>query len=169
MYSFSNRIAQKLAKTSMNWVVASNIAERIKDLRQALGGGRRLLQSDLATRAGVRTSQVSQWERGAQQPSRSRLERWAEREGWPHSIFEEGAPLPSEVLGKSQGRPSTEDPDAVLARFYQVMAEAAASGQPAPAELGVLMQALHELATASQEAAAKPSPKASPQSEVPSW
>lgn len=144
----------------MTWTVASNIADRVKNLREFLGGGsgRPVIQEELAKRAGVRTSQISQWERGAQRPSRNRLERWAEREGWPVEMFQEGAPMPATVLAPSvsgetplragragAGSPAM-DPNQILARFYEVMADASRLGQPCPAELAVLIQAMHGLA-----------------------
>ena len=90
-------------RQDMTWTVASDIAHRVKNLREFLGGGsgRPVLQEDLARRVGVRTSQISQWERGAQRPSRNRLERWADREGWPIEMFQEGAPMPAKVLAPS--------------------------------------------------------------------
>lgn len=145
----------------MRFTVASNIAERIRDLRETLGrGDGPLLQEDLARRAGVRASQVSQWERGAQRPSRSRLERWAEREGWPVEIFEEGAPMPGEILARKRaapasaaggdrradGAPAPGAPEEILAAFYDTLARASREGRPCPPELAVHIQAMYELA-----------------------
>ena len=175
----------------MTWTVASNIADRVKNLREFLGGGsgRPVIQEELAKRAGVRTSQISQWERGAQRPSRSRLERWAEREGWPVEMFQEGSPMPATVLAPSvsgetplpagragAGLPTT-DPNQILARFYEVMADASRLGQPCPAELAVLIQGMHGLALradgeppsprSSDEKSASPSPAS--ESDIPGW
>jgi transcriptional regulator with XRE-family HTH domain len=172
----------------MGWTVASDIAARIRNLREALGGGGEtpLLQEDLGRRAGVRASQVSQWERGAQRPSRSRLERWAEREGWPVTIFQDGAPLPSELLGGPLSPPATKvTPEGVptpgageiLARFYEVMAKSSRQGRPCPPELAVLIQDLYHLATSGgggePDSRVVPSPRsASPSADdegVPNW
>lgn len=174
----------------MAWTVASDIADRIRDLREFLGGntGRPVRQEELALRAGVRTAQVSQWERGAQRPSRSRLERWAEREGWPVEIFEEGAPMPTSVLPAPlvvttpfPAQPGTDpvatDPNQLLARFYEVMAEASRQGRPCPPELAALIQQMHGLAlrpesrTPTSASGTEPSTSTDPDqsSEVPGW
>ncbi len=149
----------------MTWVLASDIAERIRDLRRVLSGepDRVVPQEELGKRAGVRPSQVSQWERGAQKPSRSRLERWAEREGWPVTIFAEGSPMPSDVLTPSAsrdhetanavsgGEPAAAErtPEHILTRFYQVMAASAKQGSPLPPELATLMHGMYRLARGS--------------------
>ena len=175
----------------MTWTIASDIADRIKNLRMLLGGGdgRPIFQEQLARRAGVRTSQVSQWERGSQRPSRNRLERWAEREGWPIEIFREGAPMPSEILSPpapggepvlaSLGVPgqAPTEPNQILARFYEVMADASRGGSPCPSELAVLIQQMHRLAlkassepqdrVSSDEESPPPGPEK--ESKVPGW
>ena len=79
----------------MNWVVAENIADRIAELKEALGIR---TQAELAKRAWVGKQQVGVWLRGTQQPSRQRLISWAEREGWPVAIFEEDGPMPRAVV-----------------------------------------------------------------------
>jgi transcriptional regulator with XRE-family HTH domain len=78
----------------MTWKVAGNIAKRIRDLCEALG----VDQKDLAPRAGVHPQQVSAWVTGKQRPTRTRLESWAIREGWPVAIFAEGGPMPLDVV-----------------------------------------------------------------------
>ncbi len=163
----------------MSWVVAADIAARIKDLRRVLSRkpNRALPQEDLGIRAGVRPSQVSQWERGVQHPSRSRLERWAEREGWPVEIFAEGGRRPSEVLtptanGKApegagaSGSGGSLDPEEILARFYRLMAEAAEEGNPWPPELAQLMDEMYRAAKA---AAAAPTERGPGPTEIPGW
>jgi len=172
----------------MTWTVAADIADRIRKLRSLLGGeeGKPILQEELAQRAGVRKSQVSQWERGAQRPSRSRLERWAEREKWPVEIFREGAPMPSEILSDSvdvggpgpvsfgaPDLPST-DPNQILARFYEVLAEASRGGSPPPPELALLIQQMHGIAVGAEDKeasseAAGPPPGSEEDPEVPDW
>ena len=157
----------------MDWTVASDIADRIKDLRRVLRTGSRgaLSQEELGKRAGVRSSQVSQWERGVQQPSKSRLESWAEREGWPVTIFAEGAPKLSETLSGVSGSidarevPATgrgidgsRSPDEILARFYRLMASAAEQGTPWPAELASLMDEMHKAAKRDSSRVASPDP-----------
>ena len=144
----------------MSWILADNIAERIRDLRSVLSTGPKssLSQEELGKRAGVRPSQVSQWERGVQQPSKSRLESWAEREGWPITIFAEGSPSPSAALpslnvgaeikapaGPDRATAST-DPDEILAKFYRLMASAAETGNPWPAELAGVVEEMYRAA-----------------------
>lgn len=135
---------------SGNWQVARNIGDRIRRLRELLGRepSKPLSQDDLGKRAGVRGSQVSQWERGVQRPSRSRLERWAEREGWPVAVFSEQGPPPDEIVPPAppEAREAS-GPDALLAQFYQMMADSATQGRPFPPELAHLMHAMHRLAT----------------------
>lgn len=74
---------------------AKGIASRIVNLRDTLG----LNQRELARRAGVRHKQITAWIQGRQTPTETRLESWAEREGWPVEIFAEDGPMPSEVIG----------------------------------------------------------------------
>jgi transcriptional regulator with XRE-family HTH domain len=145
----------------MPWTVAADIGQRIRKIREVLRGpdGAPLSQGDLARRAGVRPSQVSLWERGVQRPSRSRLERWAEREGWPITVFQEGgavpglagsAPSPSVAASPPGPAPTgpSANPEDLLARFYQLMAEAAARGQAFPPELANLMDRMYRTAVA---------------------
>ena len=174
----------------MNWTVASDIAERIRNLRELLGGGtgKPMLQEELARRAGVRTSQVSQWERGAQSPSKSRLERWAEREGWPIEIFQDGTPMPAEVLSAPQPEgpppPGTvagsgrvvQDANRILARFYEVMADASRRGHPCPPEMAILIQQMYGLVLGDGDPLADPSGAeeapatgSETESEIPGW
>ena len=84
---------------SEEWVTATNIAVRIRDLRKALSGG--LTQRQLAVRAGVGSKQVSKWEKGNQVPAQPRLSSWAEREGWPITIFAEDGPMPASVVNNA--------------------------------------------------------------------
>ena len=84
---------------SEEWVTATNIAVRIRDLRKALSGG--LTQRQLAVRAGVSGKQGSKWEKGNQVPAQPRLSSWAEREGWPITIFTEGGPMPASVVNSA--------------------------------------------------------------------
>ena len=99
------------------------------------------------------------WERGVQQPSKSRLESWAEREGWPVTVFAEGKPKPSQTMsiagGSTDVRGSSaadgrqggaQGPDEILARFYRLMASAAERGTPWPAELAGVMEEMHRVA-----------------------
>ena len=69
------------------------------------------------------------------------------------------------------------DPNQILARFYEVMADASRFGQPCPAELAVLIQEMHGLALkgagaptssrSSDERGASQSPTS--ESEIPGW
>ena len=87
----------------MDWTRAENIADRIDDLKKALGIRH---NRELAERAGVGKQQVGAWIRGQQRPSQSRLASWAKREGWPISIFEEGGPMPHLVVNGTVNTPS---------------------------------------------------------------
>ena len=51
-------------------------------------------------------------------------------------------------------------PDEILARFYELMADAAARGAPYPAELAALMHELHHQASAVSGAPQQPPPPA---------
>lgn len=82
----------------MNWTRAENIADRIADLKEALGYRH---NPELAKRAGVGKQQVSFWLNGKQRPPKQRLESWAEREGWPIAIFQQGGPMPSSVVNST--------------------------------------------------------------------
>lgn len=76
--------------------VAVDIADRLRDLRKRLG----LTQEAFGELAGVGYSQVSVWEAGKQVPARGRLIRLAKRLGASAAIFEEGGPMPSEVVNR---------------------------------------------------------------------
>jgi transcriptional regulator with XRE-family HTH domain len=81
----------------MAWKVARNIGKRIKDLREAMGW----TQGELGDQAGVAWTQVSAWENGHARPPRGRLERLAERNGWPVEIFADGGPSPKTAVSGS--------------------------------------------------------------------
>jgi transcriptional regulator with XRE-family HTH domain len=174
-------------RQDMSWVLASDIAERMKDLRRVLSTGPKssLSQEELGRRAGVRPSQVSQWERGVQQPSKSRLESWAEREGWPVTIFAEGSPSPSVALPSltagaetraptgPDGAPAPSEPDEILAKFYRLMARAAEAGIPWPAELAGVVEEMYRAAkgghSALPHAGEPPAGEPASAGDVPGW
>ena len=82
----------------MPLTVASDLADRLHDLWEALG---RPQWKSLAIRAGVHPQQLKQWRlQQGQRPPWRRLESWAQREGWPPAIFAEGGPMPSTVVAK---------------------------------------------------------------------
>jgi transcriptional regulator with XRE-family HTH domain len=83
----------------MRWAVASDIGNRIVELRDVLG----IDGKELAESAGVLPSQLSVWIHGPQRPPRSRLDAWAKREGWPVEIFAEGGAMPSAVASRLRG------------------------------------------------------------------
>lgn len=82
------------------WVMAENIAERLKDLRVVVLG--RETQRIFGERFGRAWKQAGIWERGESRPSPSTIELAARKNGWPLSIFSEGGPMPSELLGKGK-------------------------------------------------------------------
>ena len=169
----------------MNWTIATDIADRIRELRDLLGSrpNSALSQEELGKRAGVRASQVSQWERGGQQPSRSRLERWADREGWPVTVFASGSPQPSEVLlpgGASRDAQADDsatdlgtgggmNPDHILAHFYRLMATAAEQGKPWPGELAELMDQMYRVTKGKPASPAGSAVDETGSSNVPAW
>jgi hypothetical protein len=77
----------------MRWVLAENIDLRIKSLAHILGG-----QSVLAGLYGTTQPQVSRWIRGRAKPQKKRLEIMAKSQGWPLVIFEEGGPMPADIV-----------------------------------------------------------------------
>lgn len=93
----------------MAWKRAGNLAERLKDLRLALGrsSGRIVTQEDFGELAGVTGQSVSDWERGESLPSRSTLARLAKRVGILVSGFQEGGPMPSTMAPKAPSGPAT--------------------------------------------------------------
>jgi len=121
-----------------DWQLASDYPARVTNLREALGG---ISQRELGNRAGVGKQQISNWERGKQEPPKRRLEKWCDVEGWTIGIFTEGGPMPSEVVNLPVNR-----------KFYT----AEGSGTVKPAEvctaatvirspLGRLLDEIHEL------------------------
>lgn len=83
-----------IGKEIKGWVLASDIATRIQDLRGLFGW----TQTQLGDEVGRDYQQVSGWETGASKPPRGVLARLARRRGWPISIFSKDGPLPSGVL-----------------------------------------------------------------------
>lgn len=73
-----------------NWQIASDIAERVLELRTATG----MTQEELGKLAGVNGRQIYSWEKGHAVPPRGRLVRLCERQDWPIDMFAEGGPRP---------------------------------------------------------------------------
>ncbi len=103
----------------MVWDLASDIPERIKDLRGALG----MTQAELAVLFGVSSGQVSSWERGRQKPYKKNLRRIALEHGWPLEIFREGGPMPVDTVSFTPSSP-TDLKRAKVARILRVIARA---------------------------------------------
>ena len=102
------------------------------------------------------------------------------------TIFQDGAPLPSELLGDTVSPPAAQvtpeevsgpRPEEILARFYEVMAEESRRGRPCPPELAVLIQDLYRMAISGSgdgpDSPAVESPRSAPPSTddkaVPNW
>lgn len=83
------------------WLVAGDIAQRVRALRRALGWS----QTQFGAAAGVRYDQVSAWEHGRARPPRGRLERLAHQQGWPIEIFADSGPWPDAQLLSTPTRP----------------------------------------------------------------
>lgn len=96
------------------WSIASDIGERLAELRDALG----ITSEELAKRAGVWPPQVSNWITKKQKPTKRRLVDWALREGWPIEMFQEGGPRPATVVTRhvsgTPGAPRTPIPRGVM-------------------------------------------------------
>lgn len=73
-----------------DFVVAEDIAGRLKELRHHLGEAQR----PFAARFCRGWKQVSEWERGNQRPRPSVLRQAATQHGWPVEIFAAGGPRP---------------------------------------------------------------------------
>lgn len=86
----------------MPWKVASDIAERMKELREAAGW----TQVDLAAVTGRRVAPISNWERAVSTPPRGVLERLAKGFGWPVEMFAERGPRPSSIIRGPVALPS---------------------------------------------------------------
>jgi DNA-binding XRE family transcriptional regulator len=77
----------------MEWVLASNIARRLKDLRQVMGWS----HDDMADLVGRSPELIDDWERGKKEPPQSALKRLADEFEWSVAMFVEGGPMPSDV------------------------------------------------------------------------
>ena len=92
----------------VGWTLASDIGQRLHELCDGL----EVNLTQFARRAGVRPAQVRNWLNGTQKPAKSRLEVWAQREGWPVEMFAEGGPRPAAILvnlpanGTASGSPT---------------------------------------------------------------
>jgi len=125
----------------MAWTLASNIAERIYQLREVVLGW---TQQEFGTEAGVAWGQVSAWENGHARPPRGRLQRLTAKFGWPIDIFQEGGPLPSEVIIARAPQPGSSVSAVVPAK--QANAGESLLDGTAPGALGLaIARVLHEL------------------------
>lgn len=77
-----------------DWEVASDLPERLVELRQVLGD----LVQVFTKRFGRGRKQYSAWRKGKQLPPRRVLEQAAEREGWPVKIFAANGPRPKDAV-----------------------------------------------------------------------
>jgi transcriptional regulator with XRE-family HTH domain len=91
---------------SVDWVVASNIGRRLKDLRETMNWS----QQDLADLLDRDLSTVAKWEKGSEPPPKSALDRLADEFDWTVSMFVEGGPMPSDVLESEEPEPEPEAP-----------------------------------------------------------
>ena len=78
----------------MAWIRATNIAERMSDLRDAMGWD----QADVAKLVDRTWQTVSDWERAVRPPPKNVLVRLAREQSWPITIFTEGGPMPASVV-----------------------------------------------------------------------
>ena len=81
----------------MAWIRATNIAERMSDLRDAMGWD----QADVAKLVDRTWQTVSDWERGLRPPPSKVLTRLAREQGWPITIFTEGGPMPASIVNSA--------------------------------------------------------------------
>lgn len=104
------------------WEVASDVAQRIRDLREAVGW----TQAQLAQRVNRLVGAVSKWERGVKRPPRTVLERLAKQQGWPVEIFGEGGPMPSVVIRRrpEEGAGAVHEPSAFYGADEQAYRDA---------------------------------------------
>ena len=109
----------------MAWIRATNIAERMSDLRDAMGWD----QADVAKLVDRTWQTVSDWERGVRPTPRKVLARLVREQDWPIAIFTEGGPMPASIVN----RPVNKRPGEVRERgaTYGV---GAATGNPAAPE-----------------------------------
>jgi transcriptional regulator with XRE-family HTH domain len=126
----------------MAWTLATDIAERIYQLREVVLGW---TQQEFGTEAGVAWGQVSAWENGHARPPRGRLERLTAKFGWPLEIFREGGPLPSEVILAKVPQPAAKV-TATATRGRQISAGEPLLDGTAPGALGLaIARVLHEI------------------------
>ena len=82
----------------MSWKRASDLAARLRAVREGLG----LTQEAFAEQVGVVAQSISDYENGRSQPSRSRLERLARQLSIPVSVFREGGPDPRAAVERAR-------------------------------------------------------------------
>jgi len=80
----------------------SEFAERIAELREALGEG----DAEMAERFGRAPKQIGVWRNGGQAPHDRTLRRVAERNGWPVAMFYDGGPRPATVVNQPVNAPT---------------------------------------------------------------
>ena len=85
-----------------NWLIASDIAGRILELRTVTG----MTQEELGEIAGVNGRQVYSWEKGHAVPPRGRLVRLCKSQRWPIEMFAEGGPRPKMCVNGPQTAPN---------------------------------------------------------------
>lgn len=87
-------------------VIATDIGTRLQDLRSTLGW----TQEKLADAVGRRPNAISEWERGVRVPPESALIRLCRNHDWPPEMFEEGGPMPRELVNRLAGTRETPTP-----------------------------------------------------------
>jgi transcriptional regulator with XRE-family HTH domain len=83
-----------------SWVPASDIGDRLRELREYLGElrGKPMNQEEFGDLMGVSNQRVSDWEVGRGTPARNRLERIGKRLGIPLTVFAANGPRPRDVV-----------------------------------------------------------------------
>jgi transcriptional regulator with XRE-family HTH domain len=104
--------------------LASDIGDRLVDLRAAMGW----TQQDLGSEVGRGVGTVSEWERGVRLPTRRALDLMLARHRWPVEMFEAGGPMPSTVVNRALTARSVSEPQppkpklaGAAARFYRAI------------------------------------------------
>jgi len=129
----------------MDWVLASDFAARVRELRKVLG----LTQATMASLLNVNPGQVSTWERGQQQPPQKNIQRWTEDQGWPLEIFQEGGGMPLDLVNVPVNDYSTKGcalvQDRKLRELLRAMLTKAAEEECSPDLKGMVVSFEREL------------------------
>jgi hypothetical protein len=138
-----------------NWVVASDLPQRIVELRDSLGDS----VGDFMARFGRGENQFWEWKSGRQLPRRGTLVQAARAFGWSVAMFAEGGPRPKDAVnrpgnegigrtvkegspppyGASDAELGALPPDQVLFRLSMELAEYLDKGRPLSVSRGMWM------------------------------